>query len=44
MTDFIRAFSKITKDDIKIAGGKGASLEEMMKAGFPVRWSYLSRQ
>jgi len=33
---FILPFSKISKDDVKIAGGKGASLGEMTKAGFLV--------
>jgi len=33
---FTLPFSKISKDDVKIAGGKGASLREMFQAGFPV--------
>lgn len=33
---FIKTFSEITKDDIAIAGGKGASLGEMVQAGIPV--------
>lgn len=33
---FIFPFSKISKNDVKIAGGKGASLGEMTKAGFLV--------
>ena len=37
MTDnFILPFSKISKKDAKIAGGKGASLGEMANAGFSV--------
>ena len=33
---FIKNFSKISKKDVGIAGGKGASLGEMTKAGIPV--------
>lgn len=33
---FILPFSKISKNDVHIAGGKGASLGEMSKAGFSV--------
>ena len=33
---FIRFFREITNKDVPIAGGKGASLGEMTKAGFPV--------
>ncbi|MDD5627392.1 MAG: PEP/pyruvate-binding domain-containing protein [Patescibacteria group bacterium] len=33
---FILPFLQITKKDIAIAGGKGASLGEMTKAGFPI--------
>lgn len=33
---FCQTFAKITKNDTKIAGGKGASLGEMTKAGIPV--------
>ncbi len=33
---FILFFDKISKKDISIAGGKGASLGEMSQAGFPV--------
>lgn len=36
MAKFILSFSKISKKDAKIAGGKGASLGEMTKAGIPV--------
>lgn len=34
--DFIRAFTAITKADVAIAGGKGASLGELTRAGIPV--------
>lgn len=34
--DFIKPFSKLSKDDASIAGGKGASLGEMTQAGIPV--------
>lgn len=33
---FIKAFPKISKDDVAIAGGKGASLGEMTRAKIPV--------
>lgn len=33
---FIKPFNQISKKDILIAGGKGASLGEMTQAGFPV--------
>lgn len=33
---FIKTFSEISKTDVEIAGGKGASLGEMASAGFPV--------
>jgi len=33
---FIKFFEEISKKDIKIAGGKGASLGEMIKIGIPV--------
>ncbi len=33
---YLRAFSEIGKDDIALAGGKGANLGEMTKAGIPV--------
>jgi len=33
---FVRGLSDITKEDIALAGGKGASLGELMKAGLPV--------
>lgn len=34
--ELIREFSRISKDDAPIAGGKGASLGEMTQAGIPV--------
>jgi phosphoenolpyruvate synthase/pyruvate phosphate dikinase len=34
--EFLRDFKKINKNDINIAGGKGASLGEMTKIGIPV--------
>ncbi|WP_181899347.1 PEP/pyruvate-binding domain-containing protein [Lachnotalea glycerini] len=36
MKQFIIGFEKICKDDVNIAGGKGANLGEMTKAGIPV--------
>ena len=33
---FIKTFKQLTKKDVSIAGGKGASLGEMTKAGIPV--------
>ena len=36
MPTYTMPFSKITKDDIALVGGKGANLGEMTKAGFPV--------
>ena len=33
---FIRQFNQLSKADITIAGGKGASLGEMTKAGFSI--------
>ncbi len=33
---YVRFFREIHKDDVKIAGGKGANLGEMYNAGFPV--------
>jgi len=33
---FTKTFKELTKKDVKIAGGKGASLGEMTKAGLPV--------
>ncbi|MFC1648453.1 PEP/pyruvate-binding domain-containing protein [Nanoarchaeota archaeon] len=34
--ELIRGFSGISKDDVALAGGKGASLGEMTQAGFPI--------
>lgn len=34
--EFTRNFKQLAKDDVDIAGGKGASLGEMTKAGIPV--------
>lgn len=34
--EFVRHFSKISKNDADIAGGKGASLGEMFQVGMPV--------
>lgn len=36
MTSFLKPFSEITKHDAATAGGKGASLGEMTRAGIPV--------
>jgi len=36
MSKFIKTFSQISKKDVDLAGGKGASLGEMTKAGIPV--------
>src|SRR3989338_9158442 len=36
MSNFIRPFNKISKDDVRLAGGKGASLGEMTQAGISV--------
>ncbi len=36
MTKFIKSFSQLSKNDVSIAGGKGASLGEMTKAHIPV--------
>ena len=33
---YVRWFSDLKKDDVGIAGGKGANLGEMFNAGFPV--------
>ena len=33
---FIKKINKLSKNDVKIAGGKGASLGEMIKSGIPV--------
>ncbi|KCZ71385.1 phosphoenolpyruvate synthase/pyruvate phosphate dikinase [Candidatus Methanoperedens nitroreducens] len=34
--EFIRSFEQLTKKDISLAGGKGANLGELVRAGFPV--------
>jgi len=34
--EFLRDFNQITKNDVALAGGKGASLGEMTRAGIPV--------
>ncbi|MFA7302171.1 MAG: PEP/pyruvate-binding domain-containing protein [Candidatus Paceibacterota bacterium] len=39
--DFVRRFSEISKKDTALAGGKGASLGEMMRAGIPVPNGYV---
>lgn len=36
MTAFVKWFDEITKTDLAIAGGKGANLGEMLRAGIPV--------
>lgn len=36
MTELIKNFNELGKDNAAIAGGKGASLGEMAQAGFPV--------
>ena len=36
MSDFIKHFNKISKNDVDSVGGKGASLGELTKAGFHV--------
>jgi len=36
MMTYIIPFSQLGKNDIPTAGGKGANLGEMTKAGFPV--------
>ncbi|MEK7556776.1 MAG: PEP/pyruvate-binding domain-containing protein, partial [Patescibacteria group bacterium] len=33
---FTKPFEKLSKEDVGIAGGKGASLGEMTQAGIPV--------
>lgn len=38
---FVKIFSELNKDDIDIAGGKGASLGEMTAAGIPVPPGYV---
>ncbi len=34
--EYVKLFGEICKDDVEIAGGKGASLGEMTRAGIPV--------
>src|SRR5687767_15687411 len=36
MTTYTKPFSALTKHDVAVAGGKGASLGEMTQAGIPV--------
>lgn len=36
LMEFIRSFEKLSKEDVGLAGGKGASLGEMTQAGVPV--------
>ncbi|TLX98162.1 MAG: phosphoenolpyruvate synthase [Thaumarchaeota archaeon] len=36
LTSFVRTLDDLSKDDVGVAGGKGANLGEMRKAGFPV--------
>lgn len=36
MSSFIKTFDKLSKNDVQLAGGKGASLGEMTQAGIPV--------
>lgn len=36
LMEFVREFGTINKNDVAIAGGKGASLGEMVRAGIPV--------
>jgi pyruvate,water dikinase len=36
MPKYIKWFDEITKNDVGIAGGKGANLGEMTRAGFPI--------
>ncbi|MEN3299422.1 MAG: pyruvate, water dikinase, partial [Pseudonocardia sp.] len=33
---FIRRFDELARDDVDVAGGKGANLGELTRAGFPV--------
>jgi len=35
-TKFVKFFEELSKNDVKIAGGKGASLGEMRRVGIPV--------
>ncbi|MDD4354117.1 MAG: PEP/pyruvate-binding domain-containing protein, partial [Candidatus Nanoarchaeia archaeon] len=36
MSEYVKWFKEISKNDIKFAGGKGANLGEMFQAGFPI--------
>lgn len=36
MAEYTKLFKQINKDDVDIAGGKGANLGEMFQSGFPV--------
>ncbi len=40
-TKFIHFFSQIDKNDVNIAGGKGASLGEMMQAKIPIPYGFV---
>ncbi len=37
----IKKFNELSKEDVSIAGGKGASLGEMMQAGFPIPYGFV---
>src|SRR5581483_1860221 len=39
---YLLPFSKVTKDDVALVGGKGANLGEMARAGFPVPPGYIA--
>ncbi len=41
MPTYIKWFDEITKGDVGIAGGKGANLGEMTKAGFPIPGGFI---
>ncbi len=41
MPKYIRWFDEITKGDVGIAGGKGANLGEMTRAGFPIPGGFI---
>jgi phosphoenolpyruvate synthase/pyruvate phosphate dikinase len=34
---YLRQFVELSRDDIDLAGGKGANLGELIRAGLPVR-------
>jgi len=38
---FTKSFGELCRLDVAIAGGKGASLGEMTKAGIPVPWGFV---